>query len=402
MKADADNTTELEGTLRNKKTIYTRDTAENTSFTIYGNYFTLDASNIAQVNITELKKIDPDSESFGHSALIAFGGDNHYSPTTIQGDNTIESLKLIGNANRSENVELAGGLLMILNGCNEMVVNNTVTMSFMTNLVTHKNMASNDWENTTIISNSKWYDSFSNMCYYYGVKNNYIINSVLQGSGGPVLNAVHVNPSNNPNSRYTDIVVKNSTVETWVNGTEAWFAYNNATSIATQLFAMDTLIRQSSGWAKDDGVIANQKTFQQNSKANFMGMIAADNQLGNTLPVKGSITVKDADDNTVFVYTMENSLLNTIVSNINSVSAGAGYSLPYFATNQMVQTITVDASNNPNGIGLLTTPIYTQGTASSLTEQDILKINAFYTGDYIGIYANGLPTIGVLAGYYNA
>lgn len=398
---DADSTAELVGTLRNRKSLYTRDTASNTTFNIHGNYFTIDAASIALVDIEELQKIDPDAEAFGHSSLFSFGGDNHDNPETLQGNVIIENVKLLGNANRTENTDLVGGLIMVLNSANELTINNTVTMSFQTNLVSTDN--EDNWEITSTISNSKWYDSFSNMCYYYGVKNNNIINSVLEGAGGPVLNAVHVDPADNPNSNYAEITVVNSKVETWVNGTEAWFAYNSATPIATELFAMDALIKQSSTWAKTDGVIANAKTFTQNGKANFMGMIAANNQLTNTSPVKGSITIKNANDETVFVYTMsDNIMMDQIVTSINAVQAGVAYQLPFFATNNMVQTITVDSKMAPNGIGTLTTPIYTSGTASSLTQQQIAMINAFYSGDYIGIYANGVPTIGVLAGYFNA
>lgn len=393
---DNDTNEKLNNTLRNWKSLYNRDTAFGEDFTLYGNYFTVDASQLPLVNIAALKELDPNTSSFGHSALFVFGGDNHNCPSTTQGNNTVESLKIIGNANRDEKTELAGGLIMFLNSSNEFTMNNTVTMAFNTSLVTTRNQDGNR-ENTTRISNSKWYDSFSNMCYYYGVKNNYVENSVLEGAGGPVLNLVHVDPRNHPDSHYTNVEVFNSKVETFVDGSEAWFAYNDATAVATGLFAMDQLIKGTSTQLKTAGVLQNAKSFQKTvenkQKANFMAMIAADDQLGNTYPVKGKVTVKDANGNVTFVIDMENQTLKATANAINTQMPGAAAKLPFFYSKQLA-TVTVDQNLQPTGLGKTPTTPFFEGP------QDATLAQQFFSGDYMGIYTNGIPTIGALVEYF--
>lgn len=391
----------LNGSLRDWKSIYSRNTAENASFVLYGNYFTIDASEVKLVNIEEHKKQDPSYGNTCHSALIAFGGDNNDHPTNKQGNNRVDSLKLIGNANRSENTKNAGGLLMILNSSENFVADNTVSMSFLTNLVTHQN--GNNWENSSTISNSKWYDSFSIMAYYYGQRNNHIVDSILVGSGGPVLNLVHVDPNSNENARYSDMVIKNSQVETWVNGYEAWFAYNEATSIATNLFALNRLFTQTSEAVKNAGIISKGKSFQKEGKANLIGLISANDPLGNPVSIKGEIIVKDSADNIIMTYSMNNNaVLNNIIDNLKKVIGDNVNSIPFFATNNSVQTVTLDGQT-PNGIGMVTTPIFNPSLDYTAQENAAAKqaIIDFFSGDYMGIYTSGALTLGALVQYFD-
>ena len=391
----------LNGSLKDRKSIYSRNTAENESFVLYGNYFTIDASEVELVNMEELRKLDPSHDATGHSALISFGGDNNDHPTNKQGNNRVDSLKLIGNANRSENTKNAGGLLMILNSSENFVVDNTVAMSFLTNLVTHNN--NDNWENNTTISNSKWYDSFSIMAYYYGQKNNQIIDSILVGSGGPVLNLVHVDPSSNVTTRYSDMVIKNSQVETWVNGHEAWFAYNEATLIATNLFALNELFTQTSEAAKTAGIISKGKSFQKDGKVNFIGLISANDPLGNPVGIKGEIIVKDSADSIIMTYSMNNNaVLNNIIDNLKKVIADNVNNLPFFATNNSVQTVTLDGQT-PNGIGMITTPIFNPSLDYTASENADAKqaIIDFFSGDYMGIYTSGALTMGAFVQYFD-
>lgn len=404
VQGDADSSTVTLGKLRQRKSIYTRDTAYGSTFTIYGNYFTIDASQIALVPIEELKRLDPNEESFGHSSLFSFGGDNHDCPTTRQGNTVIESLKIIGNANRNENTELAGGLIMVLNSSDNLLLNNTVAMSFLMNLIS--TTETEHWEITSTIKNSKWYDSFSNMLYYYGVKNNFIENCILKDAGGPVVFLVHVDPDKNTTTRYSNIEIKNSTLQALVEGSEAWFQYNNAAPVATDLLAMGQLIQQSSAWAKADGVITTQKSFAKNNKANLMVLIGAGDPLTNSSKVLCSVTIKDSQNNVLYTHSMSNPILDAYSAGINAAMPGAAAMLPFFqGANGSLTTVTVNAQLQPNGLGQVTqtgiVPLYTQGTASSITEQERALINSFFSGDYMGIYVNGIPSMGALAEYFD-
>ena len=241
---DADYLQGTAGTLRNWRSIYSHDVPSGSTYSIYGNYNTIDASAIAITEIDIIKANTTDSQKSGHSALFSFGADNELHPTTVQGNVVIDGLTLIGNSNRSENEKLKGGMLMVLTGANDTLLRNLRANSWLTNMVALNNVDS--WENSTHILECDIKDSFSNMFYYYGIKNNYIENSDLVGSGGPIFALTHVDPRQNVDSRYSNMEVKNSHLETFVNGTEAWFVINEANSTATELFAVDAVFSLTS------------------------------------------------------------------------------------------------------------------------------------------------------------
>lgn len=397
------------GKLRTRKSIYTRDTKSGETFTLYGNYFQIDASQIELVPIEEMKATDPDTENFGHSAVFAAGGDNDNCPTTLQGNVVIDTIKFMGNANRDEDTALAGGLLMVLSAANELTMTNVVARSFLTNLVATYMQSNGNWEVTTKIESCKMYDSFSNMLYYYGVKNNFIKDSVLSGAGGPVMNLVHVNPGSNKTTKYTTMEMQNTVAEAFVNGSEAWFAYNGATKIATDLLSTDTLISQTSKALSENlqSVASIQaKTFSQNGKANFVCMFAANDPLGNSYPIMGKITIKDKNGDVVHIHDMQDSTYMQYLEGIKQVMPGAENLLPFFQSDSgVLLTCTVDASLQPNGLGKVTAtgiaPLFNPGTPSDLESENIQRIQNFFSGNYLGIYANG-GKIGACVDYYNA
>lgn len=397
----------LLGSLRNKKSIYTHDTPQGETFTLYGNYFSIDASAVSLVNVRALQQIDPGNNLYGDSVLLAFGGNNDEHPETEQGNVVIESLRMDGNGNREENEDLIGGLMGVLNTSNSITMNNTIMSAFVTHFNTrpHNGEGTGNWEITSTISNSKWYDSFSVMIYYCAAKYNYIENSILSGSGGPVIDLVHYEPQNFPDSRYTTVEVIDSTLETSVNGTEAWFVYNNATETAAQLLALDQLLLQSSSWAQADAVIENAKAMAPDGRANILALSAAWNPLGNTSPLLNKLTFKDAEGNVLYDYDMNNQTLKYIASQIDSVMPGASSMLPFFNTGNSFASVTVNESLQPVGIANVVTapmtPLYTQGTASSLDDTTKAYIQDFYNGDFLGFYLNGVSTLGLVAQFKN-
>ena len=406
---DADATEQMIGTLRDRKSIYTHNTPEGTTFTLYGNYFQIDATQIALVPIAELKNQNPDRSNFGHSALISFGGDNNYAPTTVQGNVVVDTVKFMGNSSRSEDTANAGGLIMTLNASNKITINNVISRAWNTHFISTTNRGNGDWETTSIIQNSKFYDSFSNMLYYYGVKNNYIINSVLSGSGGPMIYLVHVQPGTNTTTRYANMEIVNSKITALVQGTEAWFAYNTATSIATSLLSTDQLIKGTSealaSGLSNYGVQVNKKTFTQNGKGNFMVMFAGDDPLGNTYDILGKVVVKDAEGNVIHTHDMANQIYKATMQGINQVMPGAGKLLPFFESDKgVLLTVTVDSELNPNGLGKVTTsgysPLFSQDNPTDMEAENIQRIQNFFDGEYLGLYAPG-GTIGALLEYYD-
>lgn len=398
---DTDNSSALQGHLRDRKSIYTVDTSFGKNFELYGNYFTIDASGLPLVPIKELRRLDPSYPVFGHSALISFGRDNNYSPSTKQGNNIVNTVKFIGNGNRSEDENLFGGIYMIQNSSNELIVKNVIARSFQTNINTmynRNNDGTSDWENTTRIEKTKMYDSFSIMLGSYGTKNNYIIDSVLKNSGGPTLLMTHVNPHDNPDSFYSTVTIENSVVETSATGGESWFTGNGANSIVSKILAMDALIKGTSQVLKNAGQLDNAKTFVPNNKANLMVLFAANDPLANPYPIKGQMTVKDSEGNVIMSHNMADENYKAIMDVIGEM----GKALPFFQScDGTLVTITTDGNQQPTGLGKVTQNGYGPLIPESATLEDYNYAKSFFKGDYLNLfYAGG--ALGAVLGYYNA
>ena len=55
---------------------------------------------------------------------------------------------------------------------------------------------------------------------------------------------------------------------------------------------------------------------------------------------------------------------------------------------------------NITGLGELPTQAFLQPGAMS-SQETIQKLVKFFSGDYLGIYLNSVPTIGAILGYYD-
>ena len=397
---DSDNDSALQGTLRDRVSIYTRDTAFGSTFTLYGNYFSIDASQIPLVNVARLKVLDPNRAAFAHSALISFGRDNAYCPDTKQGDNTVNSVKFVGNANRNEDEAGFGGIYMLQNSSNELTVKNVVASSFQTNINSMYNL--DDWENTTRIESTKIYDSFSIMLGSYGSKYNIIKDSILKNSGGPLLLMTHVNPKDHPDSYYSTLSVENSVLETYASGSEAWFVGNKANTAATTILAADQLIAGTSQVLKSQGVLQTAKSFAPNNKANMMILFAAEgNPLANTTPIKGNVVIKDAEGTVIYSQDMNDPTYKATLQAINEATGGQGNKLPFFRSgNGALVTTTVDDNQQPTGLGKVTATGLVPLVTDSATPEDIQYAQNFFSGDHLGLYYAG-GTLGVVLGYYD-
>ncbi len=390
---------EVVGTLRNWKSIYSHDTPSGSTYTIYGNYNTIDASAIAITRCDIISQNTSDTQTSGHSALFGFGGDNNDHPTTMQGDVVVDSLNLVGNANRSEDELLVGGLLMLITNSNDTLIKNCVASTWLTNMVAHA--SAETWENSTHILECNFSDSFSNMLYFYGIKNNYIENSNLVGSGGPLFALTHVDASKDT-SRWSNMEVKNSHLETHVTGSEAWFVLNKANETATSLFALDKIFSGTSQALVAKGMLQNAKSFKDETEtANFIGMVIADGDpFSNSIPLKGKMTFKDAEGNVEYVYDMEDpnfkALSGSILPTIGQIAPDQVAKLPFFNAGGIITTLQLGADYKPEGLSQdLSTPFVKEDGSN------IADVKKFFESDYLGLYINGIPTIGALVEFYN-
>ncbi len=268
------------GLLRDWSFIYSH--AMDSDFTLEGNYFTVDASQIP-VNGAKsgngskdiMYKSASDYKEFGHSKLFNFGG---MSVATSQdvGSNPytayVNNLTAKGNTNgivsaQDDNAKMAaGGLIMFQNAsCATKVENVNINSGMIGWYIEMTDEEYSAWNWATDYSDFKDVDhskghlqksEFNNMnivdCFnsaffsWGGAGGTNITNSYLARFGGPAIFAISRNEISNEgilpyqaaHIAYDDTVVIDNSIE----GSEAWFTVEEgATAIMTQVKAIDAL-----------------------------------------------------------------------------------------------------------------------------------------------------------------
>ncbi len=397
---DADTNSNNINTLRDWKSLYTRDIKEYETFSIYGNYFTINASQVPLVYLEE-------ENASSHSALISFGGDNDYAPSTQQGVANIDSLKIIGNARRQENLDARGGMMGIITKAKEFNLENSNIRAFLT-IIDALNSVNPDIPNVNTYKNSKMFDTFSCMFYLWSARDNNIINCVLKGSGGPIIIATHVNPEKNKDS-YSNVKIVDSEISAPVTGTEAWFAYNKATAIATLIKSFNKAFVDDSTTLFNKGEIENVKSFMNNDeKIEFLCGVFANNPLTNSAELFGKVEIVE-NDKTIDILNMQNPIIKAILTLKPEAKA-----LPFFESNGVLMTVNITGmtgegeSQIPTFDGLMyVDPTDTENPLKPLKYYDGFNdeakqnVQKFFNGECLNLFYNG-NALGAVLKFYNA
>lgn len=307
-----DNGKDVSNSLKDRTSFYTRDIDANDTFSIYGNYFTISTRNTGEDAIPLGK--DFDSDDFAHSAIFAFGGDNNYAPGDPQGRVVINSLNLVGNGFRQSGSESTndGALIAVLSSAHNTTLENCITRAFTTHIITtgeYNYPTAN--EIALVVRNSKMFDSFSSMVYTWATRNSYIENSVLKKSGGPLVMATHPRAKEHP-EYFSNINIKDSVIENYVGGSEAWFQKTGAAAIISYLRVISGLLEQTSaGLVGNIEGIENISSFTTNGGAaiNFLSCNLGEDTVMQSDPIKSSNIIKDAEGNVINEQDMKDELI---------------------------------------------------------------------------------------------
>lgn len=203
------------------------------TFSLYGNYFKLDAIKLPLVKKQSDKDFEAGdkSEVISHAALFKTRNINEDDKKYIF---NISDLTVIGNASRQEDTSLGGGIIFHKSGHMVTNFNNMISRCwFITNFAEYKKAK-------YTINDSKEYDNFNSFIYNWG-GNVEINNSEMTGAGGPIIIQDHVNPDKE-DTHIGKSVINNSKLENWVAGTEGWFnLFTGASALALQVKGMDQL-----------------------------------------------------------------------------------------------------------------------------------------------------------------
>ncbi|MFA5763141.1 MAG: hypothetical protein WC931_06165, partial [Bacilli bacterium] len=204
--------------------IYHRDILPGESFVFNGNYFSLDYSSLPYV-ARESGRIDAEPGSvISHATVIKAGEREKYDQTTIDlGDFTMRNMRIIGNANRSEEPELSGGAIFTKMLSVDSHLYNLIGTQCFTFILTEY------WGPNAIIEKTRGYDSYSSMLYNWGTEDLQIIDSEFIYAGGPIIIADHVYPDANGAGGFpSGTVTTNTVMESIVTGNEGWFGLVHA------------------------------------------------------------------------------------------------------------------------------------------------------------------------------
>lgn len=270
----SDNTSEnMVGTPHNDDGIgiFQRSFEDGEQVSIIGNYFAINASTFPLMVVgsgDDGVNCDADGKGQGITSYLCLF---RCEPKVKDGNTyncnagtkmTYDTLSFIGNAPVSEDVRKSGGLclmkhrVMDLYGYNTTAKNFYITYYF--DLGRPETNTDGGYDNGNfVVEKCKGYDSYQSLLYLYGARFTTIIDSDFRNAGGPAILIDCVENKVGSNKIYNVEGVKqmgpilnlvNSTFESKVSGSEAWFDEYNAKGYAGTISLYDNFLN---GFFKD-------------------------------------------------------------------------------------------------------------------------------------------------------
>ena len=391
----------IDGTLKDKVSLFERTLDKNETFTIYGNYYTISSEKIPYATIDTTGDFIPGGIN-GHSQLFYAVGTNDVTQEENYKNNTsfvVNNISFLGNANKSNAGEgteellstvKAGGIRLVKVGNTNTEFNNTIVRShYISFLANHDG---NTYEISqanakTTLNYVIFDDSYNSNIYSWGGGLMYINNSSITNAGGPAIIADHVY---NKNSETVDdgiiceIIVNNSTIESFVNGTESWFKQMNATEYVSlfQAVSIGVIQPQSNNTktlaiTKDGYPYINIQCLFKHSSA----------ESATSLPIRGKLTI---DGVKVIDFEEEDMVFKAMSA---QASANGAPLFTVDAQNTLTSAIGNIASDGRSG-----SLISAQGALTA--DSPFFDTNASEIGLYFPIEKNQ-GFMGIALGYFN-
>ena len=201
-------------------------------FAIEGNLFTLDTKGFPLVPSPGVFGKDADRDygsDFSNAALFRFLVTEDVTEEVV--NVSINNVSLIGNSARdnlvdsTESLASAGGLIFFKSSVGAVTtMNNVIGNSYFITYFT-------EYKTTLTVTNSKCYDSYQNAAFIWGDSTFTLIDTYVNGCGGPAIIAQSVWDEN----RHPVVTVTGGELETHLGGQEIWFTAVNATAIVGQI-----------------------------------------------------------------------------------------------------------------------------------------------------------------------
>lgn len=362
--------------------IYERTGVED--FVIEGNFFNLDTKSFPLIASPAVFGKDAGKDygvDFSNAALFKF---NSVEWSTVElgtvpadvANVTVNNIALVGNAKRdnlidaTENLASAGGLIfMKASHYTKATLSNVIGNSyFITYFV--------DYGSEMYVNNAKCYDSYQNAAFVWSNSKLEMVDSYVNGCGGPVIIAMSVLNDNG----HPTVTVTGGQLETHVSGEEIWFTAVNATTIVGQIKGLGFGLQQAGFGNFVDA----------NGKMNVLGAITAEGsdaaQIVTGIAAQGSFNV-DGDGINRF-QTAENVNWMTILQ-ISQYAAQSGQMPPFFTVtgaDGVAYSIYYTGNNEVPFVDLQQRPLGTDASHAALAA-------AFMQADTITLTQGGLSVV---------
>jgi len=351
------------GMLYDNQCLYGRYTPYGETFTLEGNYFTIDASEVPLVGFDGSIGNWDNEYMVSNAGFFAFGGDQAGGCEEKQGTNIIQNVFMIGNTPKTENPSTAldelgydGGIKCFYTHSN-MIADNVICHSFFEFALGVGESEYHEFTNLTI-NNSRIYDTFSSAVYLWAHDLN-VNNTVIKNSGGPPLFMIEVDEIQSK-----IFIDDDSEAGTWCAGDEAWFVMTGTMMIAMGLKQLDAAFVHQSGGARSMVKIENgREYFFIISVAQFRDWTAPPPGRivpGCRLEIGGGAVI-----NTTDLSDPDSAVLAAVLGTAGAAGA------PVFQT-------------DGGGVAFFTTAL------TNPSNSPCLPTDPIFWGDYLNVFANGM------------
>lgn len=369
--------------LRDYLDLYTHKVELGGEFKVYGNYFTIDFSKLPLVD-TEIAR-DGVSHSSVFKTYMEEGQAATYSKNSVV---SFENLSIIGNANRKNNEDGFGGLIMNKAHGHKVTFDNVIIKTFYINTYMEY------YGGSLTLNHVKSYDAYQGLIFSFGGNDLTITNSELKRAGGPAMILQHVDASKTSecitcgqNSIPNVVIDENSIIESYVTGSEAWFVKLQLTDIAANIKKLNATFGSNGSFIKNDNGVEK------------MNIVAINMTNGMTLGGQG------AQGKLVIGEKEVMNLMKNENADVNLILSATANKSPVFKTNEGGLGYIV----SPDNVNFLLQNFYAENdyieTVATGNEQLYLKSlnntqkeSALFEGKYIGLYYEG---IGISLGYFH-
>ena len=250
---------------------------------------------------TQTGKQHPES----HYSLIMYthATANGNDEESIKGTRTIKNVYFTGETQKTDDIADPSGIMMLSADITGLEIINTISTQWYCNV-----QVDGVGQGTLKLEDCKFYESFSQMVFSWGIPTIDVTHCEMKRAGGPLF-IIQTRTGTGDDAKNRDSVVtidSTSNMESWLKGTETWFEINDLPSaIVEQLFTIGTLPSTS----------LKRNYLNSEGQVNLLGVVIPDpgEVFQNQVAIPGVVNIGET------VYSMDDEIFKAILA-LNAIS----------------------------------------------------------------------------------